>query len=173
MPSQRNSGRLPHRMLIEKLPRLGAVMACRIVQKGVSLIPRPHGRGLLPVFDGCESFRLGQSVGGSLNFIPTSSLPRTIAEFYRYETKDFGRVRSHRLWASRAEWVHHRLGRLKKKGITFQPPTRPWPNANRKVTDDEVLALAKSGLSVPEIAAKVGVGISSVHRRVKRLQERV
>jgi len=47
------------------------------------------------------------------------------------------------------------------------------PNANRKVTDDEVLALAKSGLSVPEIAAKVGVGISSVHRRIKRLQERV
>jgi len=73
----------------------------------------------------------------------------------------------------RTEWVHHQLGRLKKKGVTFQPPTRPWPNANRKVTDDEVLALAKSGLSVPEIAAKVGVGISSVHRRVKRLQERI
>jgi len=98
-------------------------------------------------------------------------------------SKDDRRILSLRnkgLWPSeiaslmgiRAEWVHHRLGRLKRKGITFQPPTRPWPNANRKVTDDEVLALAKSGLSVPEIAAKVGVGISSVHRRIKRLQER-
>ena len=98
-------------------------------------------------------------------------------------SKDDRRILSLRnkgLWPSeiaplmgiRAEWVHHRLGRLKKKGITFQPPTRPWPNANRKVTDDEVLALAKSGLSVPEIAVKVGVRISSVHRRIKRLQER-
>src|SRR5262249_4547933 len=90
-------------------------------------------------------------------------------------------LRSKGLWPSeiaslmgiRAEWVHHRLGRLKKKGVIFRTPTRPWPNANRKVTDGEVLALAKSRLSVPEIAAKVGVGISSVHRRVKRLQERV
>ena len=63
--------------------------------EGASLIPRPHGRGLLPVFETCESFRLGQNVGGSLNVIPTSSPPRTIAEFYRYETKDFGQVRSH------------------------------------------------------------------------------
>src|SRR5262249_49107292 len=103
-------------MLIEKLPRLVAVMACRIVQKGVSLIPRPHERGLLRVFDGCESFRLGQSVGGSLNLIPTSSLPRTIAEFYRYETKDFGPVRSHRLWASRQNGFTIGLGDLKRKG---------------------------------------------------------
>src|SRR5215467_15624018 len=103
-------------MLIEKLPRLDGVMACRIVQKGALLIPRPHGRGLLPVFDGCESFRLGQSVGGSLNFIPTSSLPRTIAEFYRYETKDFGRVRSHRLWASGQNGFTIGLGDLKGKG---------------------------------------------------------
>src|SRR5215510_3406198 len=85
-------------MLIEKPPRVGGVMAYPIVQKGVSLIPRPHGRGLLPVFDGCESFRLGQSVGSSLNLIPTSSRPRTIAESYRYEIKGFSQVRSHRLW---------------------------------------------------------------------------
>src|SRR5262244_474832 len=107
-------------MLIEKPPKLGGVMACRIVQKGVSLIPRPHGRGLLPVFDGCESFRLGQSVGGSLNFIPTSSLPRTIAESYRYETKDFGRVRSHRLWASGQNGFTIGLGDLKRKGSRFE-----------------------------------------------------
>src|SRR5215813_4428441 len=160
-------------MLIEKLPRLGAVMACRIVQKGVSLIPRPHERGLLRVFDGYESFRLKQNVGGSLNFIPTSSLPRTIRRILSLRNKGLWPSEIASLMGIRAEWVHHRLGRLKKKGGTFQPPTRPWPNANRKVADDEVLALAKSGLWVPEIAAKVGVGISSVYRRVKRLQERV
>src|SRR5262245_26042585 len=98
-------------------------------------------------------------------------------------SKDDRRILSLRnkgLWPSeiasrmgiRAELVHHRLGRLKEKGVAFRAPTRPWPNANRKVTDDEVLALAKPGLSVPEIDAKVGVGISSVHRRIKRLQER-
>src|SRR5262249_42772247 len=90
------------------------------VQKGVSLIPRPHERGLLRVFGGYESFRLGQSVGGSLNFIPTSNLPRTIAEFYRYETKDFGRVGSHRLWASGQNWFTIGLGDLKGKGSPFE-----------------------------------------------------
>src|SRR5262249_20890045 len=103
-------------MLVEKPPRLGGVMACRIVQKGALLIPRPHGRGLLPVFDECESFRLGQSIGGSLNLIPTSSLPRTIAEFYRYETKDFGQVRSHRSWASGQNGFTIGLGDLKRRG---------------------------------------------------------
>src|SRR5262245_48877025 len=107
-------------MLIEKPPRLAGVMAYPIVQKGVSLIPRRHGRGLLPVFDGCESFRLGQNVGGSLNLIPTSSLPRTIVEFYHYETKDFGRVRSHRSWASGQNWFTIGLGDLKGKGSSFE-----------------------------------------------------
>src|SRR5215831_15593101 len=72
--------------------------------------------GLLPVFDGCESFRLGQNVAGSLNLIPTSSLPRTIAEFYRYETKDFGPARSHRLWASGQNGFTIGLGDLKRRG---------------------------------------------------------
>src|SRR5262245_32072576 len=107
-------------MLIEKLPRLGGAMACRIVQKGVSLIRRLHERGLLRVFDRCESFRLRQSVGGSLNLIPTSSRPRTIAEFYRYETKDFGRVRSHRLWASGQNGFTIGLGDLKRKGLSSE-----------------------------------------------------
>src|SRR5215475_8812175 len=107
-------------MLIKKQPRLAGVMACRIVQKGGLQPPKLHERGLLPVFDGCERFRLGQSVGGSLNFIPTSSLPRTIAEFYRYETKDFGRVRSHRLWASGQNGFTIGLGDLKRKGSRFE-----------------------------------------------------
>src|SRR5215510_153146 len=106
-------------MHIKKPSGQGRVMAYLFVQKGGSLIPKLRGRGLLPVFDGCESFRLGQSVGGSLNLIPTSSLPGTIAEFYRCETKDFGRVKSHRLRASRQNWFTIDLADLKRKGSRF------------------------------------------------------
>src|SRR5262244_3254088 len=107
-------------MHIKKPSGQGRVMAYLFVQKGGSLIPKRHEPGLLRVFDGCESFRLKQNLGGSLNFIPTSSLPRTIAEFYRYETKDFGRVRSHRLWASGQNWFTIGLGDLKGKGSSFE-----------------------------------------------------
>jgi hypothetical protein len=65
--------------------------------------------------------------------------------------------------------VDYRLERLKKAGFAFPPPTAPRPIPHRKVTDDELLALARSGLSVPEIAAKVGIVIANVHRRIKRL----
>jgi hypothetical protein len=37
------------------------------------------------------------------------------------------------------------------------------------VTDDELLALAQSGFSIPEIAAKLGTGMANAHRRIKRL----
>lgn len=40
------------------------------------------------------------------------------------------------------------------------------------VTDDELLNLAGSGLSIPEIAARVAI-VANVHRRIKRLTERV
>src|SRR5262249_40605250 len=102
------------------------------------------------------------------NFHPSEQDRRILS----FRNKGLWPIEIASLLGIRAHTVSHRLGRLKKKGITFQPPTRPWPNANRKVTNDEVLALAKSGFSVPEIAARVGIGISSVHRRIKRLQER-
>ena len=54
--------------------------------------------------------------------------------------------------------VDYRLERLKKAGFTFPPPTAPRPIPHRKVTDDELLNLARSGLSIPEIAAKLGMG---------------
>ena len=62
--------------------------------------------------------------------------------------------------------VDYRLERLKKAGFTFPPPTAPIPH--RKVTDDELLNLARSGLSIPEIAAKLGMGMANAHRRIKR-----
>jgi ROS/MUCR transcriptional regulator protein len=68
--------------------------------------------------------------------------------------------------------VDYRLERLKKAGFTFPPPTGPRPIPHRKVTDDELLALARSGLSIPEIAAKLGMGMANAHSRIKRLTER-
>ena len=72
----------------------------------------------------------------------------------------------------RVQSVRYRLERLKKAGFTFTPPTAPRPISHRKVTDDEFLTLARSGLSIPEIATKVGMAIPTVHKRIKRLQER-
>jgi biotin operon repressor len=40
------------------------------------------------------------------------------------------------------------------------------------VTNDELLTLAKSGLSIPEVATKLGMGIANAHKRIKRLTER-
>jgi DNA-binding Lrp family transcriptional regulator len=73
----------------------------------------------------------------------------------------------------RVQSVNYRLERLKKAGFTFAPPTGPRPIPHRKVTDDELLALARSGLSIPEIAARVGIVVANVHRRIKRLTEPV
>jgi ROS/MUCR transcriptional regulator protein len=68
--------------------------------------------------------------------------------------------------------VDYRLERLKKAGFTFPPPTGPRPIPHRKATDDELLNLARLGLSIPEIAAKLGMGMANAHRRIKRLTER-
>ena len=68
--------------------------------------------------------------------------------------------------------VDYRLERLKKAGFTFSPPAAPRPIPHRKVTNDQLLALARSGLSIPEIAARLGMGMANAHRRIKRLTER-
>jgi hypothetical protein len=65
--------------------------------------------------------------------------------------------------------VDYRLERLKKAGFTFPPPTGPRPIPHRKVTDDELLNFARSGLSIPEIAVKLGMEMANTHRRIKRL----
>src|SRR5262249_3876303 len=123
-------------MHIKKQSGQGRIMESLFIQKCVSLIPRPHERVLLRVFDACESFRLGQSVGGSLNLIPTSSRPRTIAESYRYETKGFGQVRSHRLWASGQNGFTIGLGDVKRKGSpsNHQPVQGRMPTPQRLTT---------------------------------------
>jgi DNA-binding CsgD family transcriptional regulator len=86
-------------------------------------------------------------------------------------------LRNRGLWPSeiatilgiRVQSVRWRLERLKKAGVTFPPPTGPQPIPHRKVTNDELLKLARSGLSIPEVAAKLGMGMANAHRRIKRL----
>jgi hypothetical protein len=61
-------------------------------------------------------------------------------------------LRNRGLWPSeiavllgmRVQSVRYRLERFKKAGFTFPPPTAPRPIPHRKVTDDELLTLAKS-----------------------------
>ena len=43
-------------------------------------------------------------------------------------------------------------------GFPFPLPTAPRPILHRKVTDDELLNLARLGLSIPEIAVRLGMG---------------
>src|SRR5882724_5736859 len=45
----------------------------------------------------------------------------------------------------RVQSVNYRLERLRKGGFTFPSPTAPRPITHRKVTDDELLSLARSG----------------------------
>ncbi len=90
-------------------------------------------------------------------------------------------LRNRGLWPSemasllgiRVQSVNYRLERLRKGGFTFPSPTAPRPITHLKVTDDELLSLARSGLSIPEIAAKAGIGMANAHRRIKRLTKPV
>jgi MarR family len=67
--------------------------------------------------------------------------------------------------------VRWRLERLTKAGFKFPSSTAPRPIPHLKVTDDELLALAQSGLSIPEIAARLGLATQNAHKRIKRLTE--
>ena len=54
--------------------------------------------------------------------------------------------------------VDYRLERLKKAGFTFPPPTAPRPIPHRKVTDDELLALASRAFQSPRSLRGLGWG---------------
>jgi transposase len=65
-----------------------------------------------------------------------------------------------------------RLKRLRHQGFTIPRPRTLRPNANRKVTNEKLLAAVRSGLSIPEIAAKLGISVPTAHRRIKQLRRR-
>jgi biotin operon repressor len=89
-------------------------------------------------------------------------------------------LRERGLWPSeiapvlgiRVQSVYLRLQALKKAGFTIPSLTIPRPNPLRKVSDEKILALAQSGLSIPEIAAKVGIATNNVWKRIKHLSRR-
>ena len=66
--------------------------------------------------------------------------------------------------------IHDRFDRLRKIGLSIPPASGLRPNANRKVSDEEIIALARSHLTVQEIAAKVGISKKNVHARLKALR---
>jgi DNA-binding Lrp family transcriptional regulator len=65
--------------------------------------------------------------------------------------------------------VEHRLRRMKESGVIVPKPATPRPYAHRKVTDQQLLAAARLGLSIPEIADKLGISTPNAHRRITRL----
>jgi Winged helix-turn-helix DNA-binding len=66
--------------------------------------------------------------------------------------------------------IHDGFDRLRKIGLSILPASRLRPNANRKVSDEEIIALARSRHTVKEIAAKVGISKKNVHVRLKALR---
>jgi ROS/MUCR transcriptional regulator protein len=122
------------------------------------------------------SFRQADTLKGPISQV---SRPKDGVELSEEDHKVLS-LRNRGLWPSEIATllgmpirsVEYRLERLKKVGFTFPPPTAPRPIPHRKVTDDELLTLARSGLSIPEIAARLGMGMANAHRRIKRLTER-
>ena len=66
--------------------------------------------------------------------------------------------------------IHDRFDRLRKIGLSIPPASGLRPNANRKVSDEEIIALARSRFTVQEIAATVGISKKNVHARLKALR---
>ena len=62
--------------------------------------------------------------------------------------------------------VRQRLRLLRRKGATVPPLPGPGPNARPRVSDDERVPLAQAGLRPAEIAARVGIGPSSLRTRL-------
>jgi predicted transcriptional regulator/DNA-directed RNA polymerase specialized sigma24 family protein len=87
-------------------------------------------------------------------------------------------LREKGLWASeiaavldlKVSSIHDRFDRLRKIGLSIPPASGLRPNANRKVSAEEIIALARSRLTVQEIAAKVGISKKNVHARLRVLR---
>ena len=89
-------------------------------------------------------------------------------------------LRKKGLWASeiaplvgmQIRSVDKRFARLKSQGFTIPPPKGPRPNAQRKVTDEKLLAFVQLRLSVREIASRIGMARTNVYLRLRRLKKR-
>ena len=68
--------------------------------------------------------------------------------------------------------VSGRLERLRKLGVAVPTPARPVPTLRRRASDQILLALVGQGLTTAEIAARVGLALSSVQWRLRALRRR-
>lgn len=68
--------------------------------------------------------------------------------------------------------IRQRLQRLRRRGVAVPCPTGLRPNAKRKVTDDQIIALAQTGLRQADMARRAGFTLSSLERRLRALRRR-
>ncbi len=68
--------------------------------------------------------------------------------------------------------INARFQKLRRKGVAVPSPPGPQPNAMRRVSDEQVLALVRQGLRPVEMARRLGVGPATVSRRLAALRQR-
>ncbi len=68
--------------------------------------------------------------------------------------------------------ITKRMRELRQRGVPVPRPAGLRPNAKRKVTDDQIIALARTGLRLKEVARKAGIAVGSVHRRLRAIRRR-
>ncbi len=68
--------------------------------------------------------------------------------------------------------VAGRFQKLRQKGLPVPPPTGPRPNAMRRVSDEQLLALVREGLRSVEMTRRLGVTPATVSRRLAALRQR-
>lgn len=68
--------------------------------------------------------------------------------------------------------VNRRLRELRRRGVKVPPAAGPRPSGTRRVTDDELVGLARRGLDIRAIARRKAVHPETIRRRLKRLRER-
>jgi DNA-directed RNA polymerase specialized sigma24 family protein len=159
-------------MKLASLSPHGSIKKAIKAKRGRALPYRPESRLI-------QTEAARARVASGLRQVPQRHVPNDGVELSK-EDRQVLSLRNRGLWPSeiaallgiRVQSVRWRLERLTKAGFTFPPPSAPRPIPHRKVTDDELLTLARSGLSIPEIAVKVGMATPTVHKRIKRLQER-
>jgi transposase len=68
--------------------------------------------------------------------------------------------------------VNRRWRDLRRRRVKVPPAAGPRPSGTRRVTDDELLRLARRGLDVRAIARRKAVTTTTIWRRLKRLRAR-
>jgi len=68
--------------------------------------------------------------------------------------------------------INARFQKLRRRGVAVPSPPGPRPNAMRRVSDEQILALVREGLGPAEMTRRLGVGSATVSRRLAALRQR-